>query len=501
VFSLKPPLSRRSFLSLTGVAIGSSILPACSKNTNLQSELSSPSPLFYKPETTGNLWDTWMYYHEGIFYLYYNPSPRGPKGLTNTWSGVALAISSDGIHWQEYGEVIEKPPEVVFTGAGAVWPAGDRFIMNFSEWRGPIGEDSGRQTIFFAESRDLIHWQPLGSEYEFRQDERWYEPNGRWDNIWSIPRPEGGYYGYWAAAPKNKQVGIGFGESDDGISWRALPPALIEGTVPSDKAVVQGTEVSGAYYRQGKYYVLLRPSTNLDIVTMVSDSAGGPFQPAPQNHRLMTDTTSYFLRFLDVGDDVLVNHHSWEVPLGGRLEIDPERVYLAPLKRAQWDDKGTLRLMWWEQNNLAKGKSLPISPIKSIPGSLPLLDSLFDPQETLILEGMMSLPDSKDKAPTGLYIQGTGKKGTGFLVYQNGRVEYGDMSSDGSAFEKIGHADRGLQFEEKAHFRLILKGSLTEFYLNDYLMQCYSTSEPGTGRIGFIGSESDFDELKAWYCA
>lgn len=68
--------------------------------------------------------------------------------------------------------------------------------MNFSEWKGL------RQTIFFAASDDLVHWDRLGSEYEFVPDERWYEDRGRWDCIWTIPRPDGGLYGYWTASPK-----------------------------------------------------------------------------------------------------------------------------------------------------------------------------------------------------------------------------------------------------------------------------------------------------------
>lgn len=29
--------------------------------------------MFYqaKAEKTGNMWDTWLYYHEGTYYLYY----------------------------------------------------------------------------------------------------------------------------------------------------------------------------------------------------------------------------------------------------------------------------------------------------------------------------------------------------------------------------------------------------------------------------------------------
>lgn len=258
--------------------------------------------------------------------------------------------------------------------------------------------------------------------------------------------------------------------------------------------------VSGAYFKQGKYYVLLafgdlktkytnKSGFRLGITTMVSDTANGPFRPAPENLRLLVGNASYFLRFVDVDDDVLVNHHSWEVAPDKPMGVDPSRVYMAPLKKARWDDKGTLRLSWWEGNEVAKAERVPL-------GSQ-LSETVFDQQETLILEGVMSL----SSVPAGLYLYGSGDRGTGFLVDKSGLVEYGDVNCDGGGFEKKDDVDRKLTFGDKAHFRLIRKERLTEFYLNDYLMQCYSLPEPGTGRVAFIGPTSDFRELKAWYCA
>lgn len=85
---------------------------------------------------------------------------------------------------------------------GSVWPAPappgtGGYQMNFSPWRG------SRQTIFFAASSDLRHWEWLGKEYEFARDERWYAREGQWDCIWTVPRSAGGLYGYWTATPKH----------------------------------------------------------------------------------------------------------------------------------------------------------------------------------------------------------------------------------------------------------------------------------------------------------
>ena len=124
-----------------------------------------------------------------------------------------MADSPDGVSWIDRGLVLRKADGVTWLGTGSTWksPKFDRdkkYFLNFSEWRGD------RQTIFFAASLDLVHWTRLGNEYEFKQDERWYQPKGRWDCIWTIPRPGGGLLGYWTATPKPETGGrFGFGQS------------------------------------------------------------------------------------------------------------------------------------------------------------------------------------------------------------------------------------------------------------------------------------------------
>jgi len=514
IFFPKPFISRRNFLALAGAAAGSKFLPAFADIKNTESK---PAPgsftLFYKPEKTGNIWDTWVYYYEGTFYLYYNPSPRDLKTFGG-WDCVALATSRNGVHWQEHGIIIPAAEGVTMLGSGAVWTAhdsssgGKKFIMNFSERR----QSQDGQTIFFAESRDLMRWKRVGSEYAFRPDTRWYDPNGRWDNIWPLPRREGGYYGYWAATPKNKKVGLGFGESLDGMTWRVLEPPLLP-EVPWGPAGAESPEVGAVHLWRDRYYALVglngtHPTVDEQMTvfrpgetTVVSDSPFGPFHLAKKNLRLLVGNASYFTRFVDLPDGVLVNHQSWEVDPSKPLGVDPDRVYMAPIKKAQWDDEGALRLMWWEQNNLAKGERLQILSARSLSDSRPaFLELHFDPNRVLILEGVMPLPNSGSSAPAGLYLQGVGEAGTAFLVRENGVVDYGSMRIDGTRFEKQDSVDRDLLLKDLAHFRLIRKGRITEFYLNDYLMQCYCLPEQGTGRIGLIGLTHDFRKsLSAWY--
>jgi len=430
--------------------------------------------MFYRPNSrkSGRMWDTWLYLHEGTYYLYYlaNAGRR--------WDNVSMAVSSDGVHWKEKGRVQYKRPEATWMGTGSTWrspthQADGKFFMNFSEWTGP------RQTIFFAESTDLLNWKRLPDEYEFKQDTRWYEPNGRWDCIYTIPRPKGGLYGYWTATPKAETGGrFGFGETLDGASWKALPPPEVHG--------VGGGE-AGAVEKIGeKFYMMF--GTGGIMVTLVADQPEGPFHAAKKNFRLLSGHT-YFSRFFPTPDGVLVNHHSI---------AHNRQVYFAPLKSTLIDEEGTLRLGWWKGNERLKHKPIAVQPPpkgKRTRSPIAMLPNVFDVDKGIILEGTLALPPSQDADRNGLYVECSSDGGVGILLAFNGAAELGTIQADGTSFKAIKGVDREMEFGKPARFRLLLKYSLIEFYLDDILIECFSLSAKSTGRIGAIGEVSD---LRTW---
>jgi len=513
IFS-KTAISRRSLIALLGAAAGSAFLPARAgvKTVDATRDRSS-STLFYKPRRTGNIWDAWIYYHAGTFYLYYNPSPSEMKTFGG-WNCIALATSQDGVHWHEHG-IVQNASRGTQLGSGAVWPMtpsadAPKFIMNFSEQSVDPSDRKAKQIIFFAESNNLIHWRRLDAKYSFQSDPRWYDPSGRWDNIWPVPRPDGGYYGYWAATPNNKKVGIGLGESSDGVNWTALPPALLP-EISLGPTGAYSPEVGAVHLHEGKYYALVGLNGTEPIVNegmsvfrpgetiVIADSPRGPFRVCKKNSRLLVGNASYFTRFLDTPGGTLGNHQSWEHDPSKSLGVDPDRVYMAPLKRAHWDNEGTLRLMWWDRNDSAKGQSMALS-LGEPSGTQPVFfKTVFDLDKTMILEGQMRLPASSERRHVGLYFQGAGNTGTAFLVLDNGRVDYGSMRENGTGFQRIDSVDRSLAPEITVRFRLVRKGRMTECYLNDFLMQCYSLPE-GTGQVGLLGPPSAYDKLKVSYC-
>ena len=86
------------------------------------------------------------------------------------------------------------------------------------------------------------------------------------------------------------------------------------------------------------------------------------------------------------------------------------------------------------------------------------------------------------------------------LVYAGGVTELGPMRANGTGFKAEDRIDREWQLGPAARFRLLLKGSLIEFYLEDLLIDCYSLPQGASGRIGILpaGDPAALTALKAW---
>ncbi len=437
--------------------------------------------MFFKPRSrqTGNMWDTWLYLHDGTYHLYYL-AKRGRQ-----WNNISMATSPDGVHWKEIGRVLSKAKGVTWMGTGSTWKSPSfatdgKFQMNFSEWRGP------RQTIFFAESTDLVHWTRLGDEHEFKQDERWYERTGRWDCIWTLAKPDGtGLYGYWTATPKKGTGGrFGFGQTADGVTWEALPPPKVHGA--------GGGEVGAIEAIGDRYYMMF--GTGGLMVTLVADRPEGPFEAAKVNFRLLSGHT-YFSRFFPTPDGLLANHHSI---------ARTRQVSFGTLKRAVVDKDGALRLRWWQGNDQLKADAVRVKvPDERGTSPVTLLGNSFDSEGGVTLEGTLTLPSSKQVKARGLYIECGQAQGAAILVGAGGVCELGPMRADGSGFQCEKRVDRGASFAKPARFRLLLRRSLLEFYLDDVLIECYSLPAPATGRIGLIQGhrKGSIGSLRAWRCA
>lgn len=437
--------------------------------------------MFYQPRSraTGRMWDTWLYFRAGTYYLYYLAN------CGRTWDNISLATSDDGVHWREHGVVLRKRRDAVWMGTGSTWrsPRDDQpetYVLNFSEWRG------NQQTIFFAESKDLVTWERLDDAYQFAPDPQWYNVNegnnSRWDCIYTMPRAEGGLFGYWTATPKEATEGrFGFGQTVDGVTWCALPP-------PKTPRVDAG-EV-GAIARIGEQYYMMFGTGGI-MITLVASRPEGPFVPAERNLRLLSGHT-YFARFFPSPEGLLVNHHS--------IARDGS-VCCAPLKATRVDDQQTLRLAWWPGNEKLKaGAAIPLAiPCSTWDRTLQLSEAV-DAQRGVVLEGELALPGPADAHPAGLFVQCGADRGVVLRVDSAGATEIGPLSLDGGGFQCDKRVDRQWAFGRTARFRLLLKQTFLEFYLDDLLVECFSLPETATGRIGAISSDGlqCVWNVKAW---
>ena len=175
-------------------------------------------------------------------------------------------------------------------------------------------------------------------------------------------------------------------------------------------------------------------------------------------------------------------------------------IHFGTLKSTVLDDEGTLRLGWWKGNEKMKGeavdaKVLPAAPSGNVP--MAMIENTLDTKRGVILEGMLALPKTEGSLRSGLYIECAKDSGSAILVASDGTAELGPIKADGMGFKAEKRVDREMSFGKPAAFRLLLKGSLLEFYLDDILIECFSLPGNATGRVGLIG---DVRDVKAWKC-
>jgi hypothetical protein len=469
--------------------------------------------LTYRPKSTARLWDTWLYYRDGTYYLYYLVTETSPG------ERIDLATSQDGVHWTEVGTVLHKADDAVWIGSGSVWEStrfaqDGKFIMNFSEWRGK------GQNIFFAESTDLVHWSRLGKEIEFSPDTRYYQAPpkpSRWDCIYTIPKDGGGLYGFWTATPIGRP-GFGFGQSQDGLHWTAMPSPVIHWRKEPE---IKGLEIGAVEPIHGTYYALLGAYNYPQIGDLggmyvaKASAVGGPYTVDEAAYRVLTTQAhrdTYFARFFRSPDGLLINHQF--------IRRDGE-AYFAPLKRAVVDKQGHLRIRYWEGNERLKGKAVAIDTTATgmVPGwtvegstirakqgsgsSAAVLKNKFDLKKGIVLEGKIFVSAGEPFSGAGFFIEETNGLGTGIMAQTNEVTEFGiyEKSRLGYRFVVDDSVNIGLAPAKEHTFRLLLRRDLMELYLDHQLVQCYSLPVASySGRLGFLAAngEAKFREIHAW---
>ena len=247
--------------------------------------------MLYRARNHREIWDPYVMKHGDTWYMIHmvRGNPEEGRGQSRV---MCLATSTNGVHWQEHGPIIDRRGKHGGVAAGTVWRTKDRFILN----HGSSILENGRAhpCIRLYESPDMLNWKPLANGQDvITADPAWYHIR-RWDCMNVAPRFPGrndcGYYGYLSAHALDDwpHYSIGMLQSKDGIHWEAIPPPVIEwGTIPQ-----QNTE-TGTCRRIGDQYYLLLGARHgymghegYSMITLRGDSPTGPFRPDVEALRL-----------------------------------------------------------------------------------------------------------------------------------------------------------------------------------------------------------------------
>ncbi len=508
--------------------------------------------MLYRPERE-QMWDTWLVAHEGVFYLFYirisdSRSKAAPRpSLGEGWNGISVARSTDLLHWEELGPVLEMHPEAAWLGTGMIHQVGGDFIMNFSEER-PVGY----QVISFARSTDLLHWERLPESFDLRPDTRFYQreqsesvdPLPRWDSLGIVPKQpdDPDFLAFVCANARGTLPGecgtLGFLTSADGLHWEQQPPVVEPGLYSSYEVP--------EYIRFGdRHYVLFCTNSTAaprfdpgatgphsGTYYVVSDQARGPYVPPPGDWLLIgqRDTNRLFSTYVgrpfQTGGETLL-YHQWTAAY--------PTAYWGPPKRLVERGAYQLGLDYWPGCEKLKGellsdRSLPgsVTPLKPA-GRVPVIewqveDEVVQAQNQGGLHGIewnvrMGAPstsptDLRDGRILEAEVRIREGRSLGiwfgreeaawlaiFLNSASGAVEIGNliwtMHGASLVFEPDERKDWPIARGAKHHLRVLARKNFVEVYLDDRFVHAYVSPKPiDPDQVGFCAELASGEIMK-----
>ena len=486
------------------------------------------------------MWDPSVLWHEGRYYAFMMFNKEGGSGLKA--GHCLLAVSEDGVHWQDEAVVIEE--REIERGCKFfkcfVGRCGDRFIMDHG-----VARPEGQDTLRFYESKDLKNWSYLFSS---TPDPEWYVPTGRWDHMYVLPKEEGnpaaGFWGHPVSTPKPELPrGVGMTQSPDGLKWEVLPPAKVEwGDVPPKDFEWGGCERFG-----GKYYLIGGTGGHKDpngfmvegysMYVFTADDPRGPFRPDADAYRLCGSTNesiSWLAVWCRCNGEILISNYA-------SMETGSRSPWMLPLRKPLVDSKEHLRLGWWPGNECLKDTPITLSESSMMmySGALDIswLENTFDLEKGVIIEGTVkanaasvknAVAEGDNGSAAGFVFKEESVNSTAILLGigepedSNRETHVGGLSENTASDDAAGPGDtgespRGYKFttldvtgkhcasvtgivDDKQHsFRLLARMGGFELYIDNLLVQMY-IYKPAGGKIGMLvrNAEVVFDDLKAW---
>ena len=191
---------------------------------------------------------------------------------------------------------------------------------------------------------------------------------------------------------------------------------------------------------------------------------------------------SYFSRYFDTPDGVLVNHHAMN---GRKLENGRPVTYLAPFKKLTIDEEGFQRWVWWPGNEKIKGTR--IEPYEEA-----------DFQKGIIIEGELVFSANREYAEVRIALD---NEIFAIQVLETGVVKFRWYDPEKEIWVLLQTADRQLKSGEKSSFRLLARCGMLEFYCDDMFMECCTLGHPEAPCIRFLEPEESNglqEKVYAW---
>ncbi|GAA3747434.1 glycoside hydrolase family 32 protein [Streptomyces tremellae] len=196
----------------------------------------APAP-FHRP-ADGWFGDVMPILVDGVYHVFYCHLDRDDTGAPGVCKPLTWAhlTTRDFVHFEEHPRALDHggPDDVdLLAGAGSVTGPVDGTYYAYYVGINPRRTERGEpeQVVLRATSQDLANWTK-DEDFVFEADPRWYERDAwrdpflyrhgdRWRMLLCARSTEG---------PAERRGAIGLAESDDLLTWRALPPLYTPGT-------------------------------------------------------------------------------------------------------------------------------------------------------------------------------------------------------------------------------------------------------------------------------
>lgn len=451
--------------------------------------------MIYKPQK-GQIKDGCMIYEKGTFFLFSMYHKENSDKFNNIW----LATSQDGVHFKDYGCVVEDFPDLIW--AMKVYRGEDAFYMN----SGSFSKDDKQAVLKFWKSTDLYNWEYC-PELDVESPES-DKPQTRLDCM-NVVKHNGHYYGYATGQ-------YAFLTSDDGTHWKTNPTNINYAPFHTYNKALGGFEVADCIEFDGRFYMFCGGFGHLGmngygVYLYSSDSPNGPFKPCLPDYRINGTSKRWvnmWERCFEKDGEILAHNYTYD-----GFTYEKGNVYLPPIKKIE-KKNDSLCLTWWSGNDIMYGRLFAEAEcltsdshycsVFEDTGDKCVFSEVITICDNAIIEFDITLEENSFTGYScgGFYLAEDNESGSGVLFDTYGKCEtvyvknnkihdVEDVISFGST------APYDMQSGKTYHIRVLSKCGKFEVYVDDKYLQTFnnahtpeSTSTPFVA-FGAISTRSE----------